>query len=122
MGIFNSKNNDSAKSGQVVKHDGKTLSTNSILGKLVKQPRISEKSGLLAKQNKYAFVVQNYANKVQIKKAIESEYKVRVEKVNVINSLGKTVNAGRISGKRSDFKKAVVTLKKGDSINLGEVA
>lgn len=80
------------------------------------QPRISEKAGHLASINKYIFNVRRGANKVEVKKAIERAYKVSVVKVNVINTEGKIKNSGRFSGKTSDFKKAIVTLKKGDKI------
>ena len=80
------------------------------------QPRISEKSGHLAAVGKYVFNVKKSANKVEIKKAVERAYKVTVVKVNIINTEGKTKNSGRHSGRTSDFKKAVVSLKKGDKI------
>ncbi len=87
------------------------------------QPRISEKASRLIRLNKYVFVVKNKANKVEVKKAVEKKHKVKVVSVNIVNNKGKMKNFGRISGKRSDFKKAVVTLKKGDSIKgLTEVA
>lgn len=80
------------------------------------QPRISEKAGHFASVNKYIFNVRSGANKVEVKKAVERAYKVSVVKVNMINTKGKTKNSGRHPGKTSDFKKAVVTLKKGDKI------
>ncbi len=80
------------------------------------QPRVSEKSGHLVKLNKYVFLVKPGANKVVVKKAVESQYKVKVTSVNMVNTLGKFKNFGRTVGKRSDFKKAIVTLKAGDSI------
>lgn len=90
---------------------------------LLVQPRISEKAGQLAKLNKYAFVVKNYANKVEVKKAVEAKYKVRVTQVNMVNTQGKTKNFGKTTGRTRDFKKAIVTLRKGDSIKgLTDVA
>ena len=80
------------------------------------QPRISEKAGNLAKLNKYVFLIKKNSNKIEVKKAVEHKYKVRVTQVNIINTMGKTKISGRTKGKRSDFKKAVVTLKSGDSI------
>lgn len=80
------------------------------------QPRISEKAGHLASVNKYVFNVKKGANKVEVKKAVERSFKVTVIKVNMINTEGKAKNSGRHAGKTSDFKKAVVTLKKGDKI------
>lgn len=80
------------------------------------QPRISEKAGRLAALNKYVFNVLKKANKVEIKKAVERMYKVKVVAVNVVNNQGKTKTSGRLTGRTSDFKKAVVTLKQGDKI------
>lgn len=80
------------------------------------QPRISEKAGKLVSLNKYVFAVLKSANKVEVKKAVEKHYKVRVIQVNMVNTQGKLKNFGRISGKTSGFKKAIVTLKKGDAI------
>jgi len=80
------------------------------------QPRISEKAGSLAQMNKYVFLVAKAANKVEVKKAVEAAYKVKVTQVNAINNHGKKRNFGRTKGTTSDFKKAIVTLKKGDKI------
>ncbi len=80
------------------------------------QPRISEKAGKLVSLNKYVFAVLKSANKVEVKKAVEKHYKVRVIQVNMVNTQGKLKNFGRIAGKTSGFKKAIVTLKKGDTI------
>lgn len=80
------------------------------------QPRISEKASRLTAQNKYVFNVLKKANKVEIKKAVERMYKVKVVNVNIVNNRGKTKTSGRIVGRTSGFKKAVVTLKKGDKI------
>ena len=80
------------------------------------QPRISEKSGHLAAMNKYVFIVKKGANKVEVKKAVESFYKVKVVQVNVVNNQSKAKNFGKTPGRTSAFKKAIVTLKKGDKI------
>ncbi len=87
------------------------------------QPRISEKSGKLAGLNKYVFMVKKQANKVEVKKAVESKYGVRVTQVNMVNTKGKPRNFGRTAGRTGDFRKAIVSLKQGDSIKgLTEVA
>ena len=88
---------------------------------LLVQPRISEKASQLAKDSKYIFVVHKDANKVEIRKAVESAYKVNVVQVNIINNKGKLKNFGQRSGKRSDLKKAIVTLKAGEKIEIAEV-
>ena len=80
------------------------------------QPRISEKSGHLAAINKYVFIVSRNANKVEVKKAIESFYKFRVVQVNIVNNQSKAKNFGKTPGRTQAFKKAIVTLKKGDKI------
>ncbi len=80
-------------------------------------PLITEKSGLqMASNNSYTFRVSVNANKVEIKKAIERIFSVHVLSVNTINMLGKPKKLGRYSGKRPDWKKAIVTLKPGDRI------
>ena len=78
------------------------------------------------RQNKYAFLVDINANKTEIKKAIEAKFDVKVTKVATIRQMGKykqmTVRSGgrtiRTSGKRSDYKKAIITLEKGSDIDI----
>lgn len=84
------------------------------------RPRISEKSAALSKLDKYVFLIKNTANKIEVKKAVEKAYKVHVTQVNIIRNKSKKVNFGRISGTRSGFKKAVITLRKGESIAAPE--
>ena len=84
------------------------------------RPIITEKTTLLMQENKYTFQVPLTANKVEIRKAVESVFNVKVEKVATIRVLGKTKRMGRTQGKRSDYKKAIVTLKAGESIALIE--
>lgn len=79
-------------------------------------PRVSEKSAKQTESGKYVFNVIKAANKVEIKKAVEKAYKVNVTQVNILNTKGKVRNTGRMSGKTSGFKKAIVTLKKGQKI------
>lgn len=80
------------------------------------QPRISEKAGAMARIGKYVFKVRTGANKVEVKKAVEAAYKVHVTQVNIVTNQGKNRNFGNISGRTSDFKKAIVTLKQGEKI------
>lgn len=87
------------------------------------QPLLTEKiTGLREKTNTVGFIVHPDANRVQIKKAVEALLKVKVEKVNVMNVRGKVKRLGRFSGKRSDWKKAFVTLKQGEKLELYESA
>ena len=82
-------------------------------------PLQTEKStSIQAKENKYLFVVSRDANKIQVKKAVEEIYKVSVKSVNTQNILGKMRRVRREEGKRPDWKKAIVTLKKGEVIDL----
>ena len=84
------------------------------------RPIITEKTTLLMQENKYTFQVPLTANKVEIRKAVESIFNVKVEKVATIRVLGKTKRMGRTVGKRSEYKKAIVTLKAGETIELFE--
>ncbi|MFA6253519.1 MAG: 50S ribosomal protein L23 [Patescibacteria group bacterium] len=88
--------------------------------KYLVKPVISEKSTMVNALNKYVFEVSIDANKVEIKKAIQELYNVRPISVNIINSAGKSVRSGRNYGQTKKVKKAIVTLKKGDSIKLYE--
>lgn len=85
------------------------------------QPLLTEKiTALRESSNKVGFLVRRDANRIQIKRAVESALKVRVENVNVMTVKGKTKRLGRFSGKRPDWKKAIVTLKEGEKLELYE--
>ncbi len=77
-------------------------------------------------ERKYAFKVDISVNKIDVKRAIQNRFDVTVEKVHIINVKGKTkqmnTKRGITRGKRSDWKKAIVTLREGDSINYFESA
>ena len=81
-------------------------------------PVITEKSTLLSEENKIVFEVPLSANKKDIKEAVESLFKVDVTKVNTIKVKGKTKRFRGKTGFRSDFKKAIVTLKDGQSVDI----
>ncbi len=88
---------------------------------LIKKPLFTEKStALKAEENKYVFEVDYNANKIEIKKAVEEMFKVKVLKVNTLRMQGKIKRSGRLQGKTSAWKKAIITLKKGDTIPLFE--
>ena len=74
-------------------------------------PLISEKAGLMAVQNKYAFKVPFKARKVEIRKALEKQYGVKIAAVNIIRIPGKTKKFGRTTKVTQGSKKAIVTLK-----------
>ncbi|MFH1768305.1 MAG: 50S ribosomal protein L23 [Candidatus Omnitrophota bacterium] len=86
---------------------------------VIKSPLITEKSTYLQSQNKYAFWVDKKSNKIQIRKAIEKIYNVKVTLINVINQKGRTkrLRMGQV-GRTSSWKKAFVTLKKGNQIKI----
>jgi len=86
---------------------------------VIKSPLITEKATKLAKFNQYVFWVDKQANKIEIKKAIEEIYNVKVKKVRTINMKGKTkrIRWGQ-EGKTSSWKKAIVTLKEGYQIKV----
>jgi len=87
------------------------------------QPLLTEKiTALREKTNTVGFIVHPNANRVQIKQAVEALLKVKVEKVNVLNIRGKVKRLGRFSGRQSDWKKAFVTLKKGEKLEMYESA
>ncbi|MBI2633799.1 MAG: 50S ribosomal protein L23 [Parcubacteria group bacterium] len=82
----------------------------------IERPHISEKGGDLRNLGQYVFVVSKKANKDLVKKAVESIFKVKVEKVRIINLPGKRKRLGKTEGWRSGYKKAIVTLKRGEKI------
>lgn len=84
------------------------------------RPLISEKVAMLGMNNQYAFEVSTRSNKVEIKKAIKTLYGVDAIKVNVIKVLGKKVRRGRKFGMTKNWKKAIITLKPGDKIEVYE--
>ena len=81
-------------------------------------PIVTEKSTNLSEQNKIVFEVPSNANKKNLKKNIEKIFKVNVVKVNIINKQNRTKIARGRKVKISGFKKAIITLKKGQSIDL----
>lgn len=85
---------------------------------IIKAPLITEKSTELAKDNKYLFKVDVKANKTEIKQAIEAIFKVKVKEVNTIYVKPKTKRVGRYFGKTNRYKKAIVTLAEGNTIDL----
>ena len=87
---------------------------------LLLRPHVSEKAARLADRGTYVFQVARQAEKVSIAKAVESLYGVKVEGVRIVNISGKPVRKGKRVSSRQDLKKALVTLKKGETIALYE--
>ncbi len=88
---------------------------------IVKRPLLTEKSDRLREaHNQYCFEVAVWANKLEVKAAIESLFEVKVSSVRIQNRIGKAKRMGRFSGKRAHRKKAIVTLKEDGVIELFE--
>jgi len=88
---------------------------------VIRKPMLTEKChDMKEKHNQVAFQIDRRANKVQVKEAVEKIFKVKVKRVNVMNVAGKKKRLGRNVGKRSDWKKAVVTLMPGETIEIIE--
>ncbi len=86
-------------------------------------PIITERSTVLREEmNKVLFVVNPRANKIQVKQAVEELLKVKVEKINLISVHGKKKRLGKFEGVRPGRKKAIVTLKKGEKLEIFEGA
>lgn len=86
------------------------------LADLILQPIVTEKATFLMEENKYIFEVAPKATKPEIKAAIESLFNVKVAKVNTMNPPRKKRRVGRFLGFKPQYKKAIVTLKEGDSL------
>ena len=89
------------------------------------KPIVTEKmTAIMERENKYGFIVNYNANKIEIAKAIEKRFEVNVVAVNTIRYKGKTktqfTKKGRFSGKTPQFKKAIITLKKDQKLDLFE--
>jgi len=102
-----------AKPGEI---KGKTKQAYQVLIK----PLVTEKAGDIGALGKYVFAISPRMNKVEVKKAIRTIYNVEPVKVNIANFSGKKVRYGRVKGKTKGWKKAIVTLKPGDKIEVYE--
>ena len=85
---------------------------------IIYAPIITEKSAMMANENKYAFKVDPRANKTEIKLAIEELFKVKVESITTANSHPKKKRVGKYTGMTDRYKKAIVKLAEGNSINF----
>lgn len=88
--------------------------------KVLIKPLITEKASVLNAESKYIFEVANGSNKIEVAKAIKEVYGIQPVNVNMIKVLGKNTRHGKTLGKRKDWKKAIVTLPKGQSIKIYE--
>ena len=88
---------------------------------IIKRPLITEKTNIQKEEhNKVTFEVERSANRVEIKRAVEKIFNVRVASVQTMQVRGKVKRRGRILGKRRDWKKAIVTLMAGERIEFFE--
>ncbi len=89
---------------------------------ILKSPLVTEKVSALNEKGKYGFIVEETANKVEIKNAVEKMYGVNVSRVNTITVLGKkkvrSTKAGMLVGRKPGYKKAIVTLAEGEVIDF----
>ncbi len=99
-----------------VKKNNKTGLAYRVLQKTV----ISEKATRLEMQNKYVFVVNRKATKEDVKKAIKNLFGIQAKSISMINVEGKKKRFGATAGKKSDYKKAIVSLPKGKTIHIHE--
>lgn len=89
---------------------------------LIRKPLITEKTTILSEQNKYVFSVASCATKPAVKRTIENIFEVKVKSVNILIQKGKVKKFKGTTGRRSDVKKAIVTLENGYNIDFtGEV-
>lgn len=88
---------------------------------ILRFPLITERStDLREHMNKIVFIINRFANKLQVRQAVEETLKVKVEKVNIVNIAGKRKRLGKYEGKKPDRKKAIVTLKQGEKLKIFE--
>ncbi len=123
MAAIEEKKENVSKKEVVVKKVAKkaapqTAENADIAYRVLVEPWITEKSHAGLAENKYVFRITQDATKAQVKKAIEGFYRVSVQKVAVLNFIPKKRVYGRFEGCKSAIKKAVVTLKEGDKIEL----
>ncbi len=88
------------------------------LHQIIRKPLVTEKTTIMREGNQYLFAVDPRANKIEIERAVEKLFKVKVLNVRTLNVLGKKKRYGRLMGKKQDWKKAIVTLAPGSSIEI----
>jgi large subunit ribosomal protein L23 len=103
---------------EIKKNEKNPIVAEARMSDVLLRPWITESSTNLVQLNKYVFLVSRNSNKQKIARAVEGLYKVTVEAVNIINIPKKKRVYGKTSGWKSGFKKAMVTLKKDDKIDL----
>lgn len=102
------------------KKDKKDSKKDKIAYRVLVKPLVTEKAANLSESNQYVFEVSKSANKIDVAKAIFEVYNVKPVSVNIVNNKGKKVTRGRQVGYRKDWKKAIVSLPKGKTLNIYE--
>jgi large subunit ribosomal protein L23 len=94
---------------------------NKVARDIVRRPLITERASQLQEEaNRYVFEVRGDANKIEIRRAIEEIFEVTVTKVNTVSVRGKVKRMGRFQGRRASWKKAIVSVAQGQSIEFFE--
>lgn len=116
------KEEDKIKKEEIKKEVSHKLSkkNSELISKILIKPLITEKATDLGVENKYIFEVNRNANKIEIKKVIEGLYNVKPLKINIIKNKGKKIRYGKTEGILKNTKKAIITLKEGDKIDIFE--
>lgn len=113
MALFSKKTEDEKTDVAAVPATAAVVASPVTNSRMVLLPRLSEKAYALNKLNKYVFKIGIKDNKIEVRKAVEKQYGVKVARVNMVRMEGKPRRYGRTSGKMQDFKKAIVTLTPG---------
>jgi large subunit ribosomal protein L23 len=104
---------------EIIKNENIGVKNTSFFGHdVIVFPRVTEKSHNIAHLRQYAFNVKKTANKDLVRKAVEHIYNVKVEKVRIANVPAKKRRMGKVVGKKSGYKKAIVTLREGFNIEV----
>lgn len=124
MGIFK-KNNSTTKVLKVAAEKkeapvSETKKLVSFVSSVLIRPIVTEKSAILASTNSYVFAIAKSANKIEVACAIRKMYGFSPESVHIQNVRGKYVRRGKVDGHRKAWKKAIVTLPKGKTLNIYE--
>jgi large subunit ribosomal protein L23 len=119
MALFSKKQKTEVKAKEAAPAETKTTFQHPRNAKTVlKQPWFSERATALSAQNKYVFLVSDGATKPSVKDEIQRRYGVRVTAVNIIRKMGKMKRFKNVTSRRIGIKKAIVTLKPGDKIEI----
>lgn len=118
MALFGNNEETTEKKVAAPKKGKRAPVSHPIAYRILTKPRVTEKAHMALGLNKYVFQVSPDATKVLIKKSVEEVYGVSVVSVNTVTTPAKKRNFGKSGGFKSSMKKAIVTLKEGDSIEL----